>query len=127
MKWYDVDWSWYCPEDTVHRPTEIAAFENIIYEAHLIKTNGLRAIFTDTEWKVLLIDMELRLRYQNATIDPATIAARISGYLPVDIWRIQQSISFVMKVREHLQLPPLPPLPIKFAKIASKLALKHAA
>lgn len=121
MKWFEVDWSWYIPEDTVFRPTEIAAFNNLDFIVGIIKANGTRVLFTDIEWDVLIKDLELRRKKPNATIKPVDIASRLNGFSPKDIDRIQRQIDAVMLLRDYLGLPILPPVPKRLSKVARQL------
>jgi hypothetical protein len=121
MKWHEIDWSWYCPEDTVWRPTENAAFEHLGMLADLLRRTANRVEFTDSEWLVLLKDLELRRRNINATITAHDIAQALTGYDALTVEAIQRSISLIMTLREQFGLPALPVMPIQFKRMAKRL------
>jgi hypothetical protein len=120
--WYDVDWSWYIPEDTVYRPTEIAAFNNLAMLADLLKRTNHRTDLTDSEWRVLLKDLELRRKNVNANITAYDIAQHLQGYDALAIEAVQRQITLVMTLRDSMGLPALPVLPIQFKRMAKRVA-----
>lgn len=120
--WYDVDWSWYIPEDTVYRPTEIAAFNNLAMLADLLKRTNHRTDLTDSEWRVLLKDLELRRKNVNANITAHDIAQHMTGYDALTIEATQRQITLVMTLRDSLGLPALPVLPLQFKRMVKRIA-----
>ena len=120
--WFEVDWAWYIPEDTVFRPTEIAAFNNLAMLADLLKRTGHRTDLTDSEWRVLLKDLELRRKNVNANITAYDIAQHMTGYDALTIEAIQRQITLVMTLRDSMGLPALPVLPLQFKRMVKRVA-----
>jgi len=125
-KWYEIDYRWYCPEDTVYRPTEIAAFEHLDLLAGLLCKSGFRVDLLDSEWLVLLKDIELRKKYINANVTPHLIAQHLHGYDAPSIEAVQRQISVIMALRAELSLSALPVMPMKFREFAKRIERKAA-
>lgn len=129
QRWYENNWSIEWVEqilnhfgmiDNVSRQTEYKALKAVQDWAYVLTYTGEMTEFDDDMWRVYYADIELRLRWTNATIRPCEIGKEI-GYTENRVVVTLRHLDNVMAAREKLNMRPLPPIPIRYLYLQKRV------
>ena len=125
LSWTHFDWSWYT-RNTVYRPTEDLAFGHLQMAADRYHYTVGSVDFDDADWIVLLKDFELRMRWSNALISHKDIAKELTGYTTSRISAILNRIDQIISLRDDLDLPSIPPIPLRHKRKVKHIKVSYA-
>lgn len=110
LKWFNVNWTYY-DASIVSRPVEDKAFNNLQKSAKTWRLMSSDTGFSSDLWRVYLTDLELRYRWQNATVYAIDIAKSV-GFTVEKVLATLRQLDEISEIRYLQGLPTEPPIPI---------------